>query len=81
MKRKKEVTNNRYLSKIFPFADRHKVLAGGTLPRHLVMVHNVAKGSEEQKKMLRLAKCYVEPPKDCKISSPRKEFSVIRSYV
>ena len=59
-----------------PFANCQKVLLGGTLPRHLVMVHNVAKGAEEQKKMLSLAQCHVEPPKDCQISSPRKEFRV-----
>ena len=31
------------------FVDCHKALAYGTLPKHLVMVHNVTKASEEQK--------------------------------
>ena len=47
--RKKITTKIRHLPNICPFIDYHKVLRG-TLPRHLVKVHNVAKGYEEQKK-------------------------------
>ena len=70
------VTKNRYLTKICPFTDCHKVLSGGTLPRHLVLVHHLSKGSEEQKKMLSVAKCYIEPPKNSQVCSPKKECGI-----
>ena len=73
--RKKTTTKNRHLPKICPFVDCHKVLRG-TLHRHLVNVHNVAKGSEEHKQMLSVAKCYSEPPKNDQMCSPQKDFGV-----
>ena len=50
--RKSTSKNSRHLSNICPFAGYRKILKN-TLPKHLVVVHNVVRGSEEQKSLVR----------------------------
>ena len=74
--RKSTSKNSRHLSKICPFPGCHKVLKN-TLPKHLVVVHNVVRGSEEQKSLVRKAKCHMQPSTDApQLDSPCKDFGV-----
>ena len=74
--RKSTSKNSCHLSKICPFPGCHKVLKN-TLPKHLVVVHNVVRGSEEQKSLVCKAKCHIQPSTDApQIDSPHKDFGV-----